>query len=45
MLRYHSEIEATFEGELLPRVRAWHTDVYERRAGGWQVGSQATEIS
>jgi hypothetical protein len=44
-LRYLAEIEAVFNGATTQRSRYWHTDLYERRDGRWQVvWSQATEI-
>ena len=45
ILRYRAALEGSFGGELLPPIRLWHTDLYERRKKGWQVvWSQATEI-
>ena len=45
VIRYRSEIEATVNGEPVPRSRYWHTDLYERRGDRWQVvWSQATQI-
>jgi Domain of unknown function (DUF4440) len=39
VIRYRSELELPGAG----RQRYWHTDVYEKRDGGWQiVWSQAT---
>ena len=44
-LRYRALIEVMFRGRGLPPRVHWHTDVYERRGGQWQVVlSQATEI-
>ena len=44
-LRYQAELEIVVNGDHRPRRRYWHTDVYERRNGQWQVvWSQATEI-
>ncbi len=46
VLRYPSEIAFTVGGARTPRRRYWHTDLYERRDGRWQVvWSQATEIA
>jgi hypothetical protein len=43
-LRYQVAIEAVFPGGH-EADRYWHTDIYERREGGWQaVWSQATRI-
>lgn len=45
VIRYPSEIAFTVGGARTPRRRYWHTDLYERRDGRWQiVWSQATEI-
>ena len=45
VIRYPSEIAFTVGGTRTPRRRYWHTDLYERRDGGWQVvWSQATAI-
>jgi hypothetical protein len=45
VIRYRAEIEAVFQGNPIPRERYWHTDLYEKRDGRWQVvWSQATEI-
>ncbi|HEY6570536.1 MAG TPA: nuclear transport factor 2 family protein [Candidatus Limnocylindrales bacterium] len=45
MIRYRSEMAFTVDGARTPRRRFWHTDLYERRDGRWQVvWSQATEI-
>jgi hypothetical protein len=45
VIRYPAEIAFTVDGTLTPRGRYWHTDLYERRDGRWQVvWSQATEI-
>ena len=44
-IRYRSEIQVTLNGKPLPRLPHWHTDVYRKRNGRWQVvWSQATEI-
>jgi ketosteroid isomerase-like protein len=43
VLRYRSEIEIIVQGRPIPRQAYWHTDLYERRGGQWQVvWSQAT---
>lgn len=45
VIRYRSEIEATVNGEPVPRSLYWHTDLYERHGDHWQVvWSQATQI-
>jgi hypothetical protein len=45
VLRYRAALEGSFGGESLPPMRLWHTDLYERRDGRWQVvWSQATAI-
>ena len=45
VVRYRAEMEITVGGREFPRRRLWHTDVYERREGQWQVvWSQATGI-
>lgn len=45
VIRYASEMAFTVDGAQTPRRRFWHTDLYERRDGRWQVvWSQATEI-
>lgn len=45
VIRYASEMAFTVDGAQTPRRRFWHTDLYERRDGRWQVvRSQATEI-
>jgi len=45
VLRYPSEIAFTVDGAPTPRRRYWHTDLYERHDGRWQVvWSQATGI-
>lgn len=44
-IRYRSQLEIVVEGRHIPRQRYWHTDLYERRGGQWQVvWSQATGI-
>jgi len=45
VIRYSSEIAFTVDGTRTPRGRYWHTDLYERHDGRWQVvWSQATAI-
>ena len=45
VIRYEAEMEIALAGRLLPRQHLYHTDVYERIAGRWQVTwSQATRI-
>jgi hypothetical protein len=45
VLRYQAQAQATFAGQKTPLRRFWHTDVYERRSGRWQVvWSHATQI-
>jgi len=45
VIRYPSHLEIVVQGRHVPRQRYWHTDLYERREGQWQVlWSQATEI-
>ena len=45
VIRYPSEIAFTVDGTRTPRRRYWHTDIYERHDGRWQVvWSQATTI-
>ncbi|HJU88517.1 MAG TPA: nuclear transport factor 2 family protein [Gemmatimonadaceae bacterium] len=45
VIRYQSRLEIVVQGRHIPRQRYWHTDVYERREGRWQVAwSHATEI-
>jgi len=44
-IRYQSQLEIVVQGLHIPRRRYWHTDLYERREGQWQVvWSQATGI-
>jgi ketosteroid isomerase-like protein len=43
IIRYQSQLEIVVQGRHIPRQRYWHTDLYERRGGQWQVvWSQAT---
>ena len=45
VIRYRSELEVVDEGNHGPRRSYWHTDLFERRDGRWQVvWSHATEI-
>jgi len=45
VIRYQAELEIIVAGEHVPRARYWHTDLYERRGGRWQVvWSHATQI-
>ena len=37
VLRYRSELEIVVQGRHIPRQRYWHTDLYERHGGQWQV--------
>jgi len=37
VIRYRSELEIVVQGRHIPRQRYWHTDLYERRGGQWQV--------
>ena len=45
VIRYRSQLEIVVGGQLIPLGRYWHTDVFEKRDGRWQVvWSQATAI-
>ncbi len=45
LLRYQAQLEIIVGGQHAPIRRMWHTDIYEKRGGHWQVvWSQATEI-
>ena len=45
MIRYRVALEVVVEGHAIPRAPHWHTDIYEKRDGRWQVvWSQATRI-
>jgi hypothetical protein len=46
VLRYQAELRITVKAiPDAPTGRFWHTDVYERRDGAWQVvWSQATQV-
>lgn len=44
-IRYQSELEVTFGQHHMPRATHWHTDLYEKRNGVWQlVWSHATAV-
>ncbi|MDQ3222401.1 MAG: nuclear transport factor 2 family protein [Gemmatimonadota bacterium] len=44
-IRYRSQLEIVVQGRKISRRPYWHTDVYEKRDGRWQVvWSQATEV-
>jgi len=46
IIRYRSRIEVAFQMQRMPLHRFWHTDLYERRTGRWQVvWSHATRIN
>lgn len=43
VIRYQSQLEIVVQGRHIPRQRYWHTDLYERHGGQWQVAwSHAT---
>jgi hypothetical protein len=45
VIRYRSELEIIVRAQRIPRRQYWHTDVYEKRDGQWQVvWSHATEV-
>jgi hypothetical protein len=45
VIRYQSQLEVIVQGRHIPRGRYWHTDLYERHDGQWQVvWSHATAI-
>jgi hypothetical protein len=45
VMRYQSQLEVIVQGRHIPRGRYWHTDLYERHDGQWQVvWSHATAI-
>jgi Domain of unknown function (DUF4440) len=45
VIRYQSQLEIAVLGRHIPRQGYWHTDLYERRDGQWQVvWSHATGI-
>jgi uncharacterized protein DUF4440 len=37
VIRYRSQLEIVVQDRHIPRQRYWHTDVYERHGGRWQV--------
>jgi hypothetical protein len=37
VIRYQSELEIVVQGHHIPRQRYWHTDLFERHGGQWQV--------
>ena len=44
-LRYQASLEVIFGPHHMPRADHWHTDLYEKRDGAWQVvWSQATQV-
>ena len=44
-IRYQSSMQVTFGPHQIPRAEYWHTDLYEKRNGAWQVvWSQATGV-
>ena len=46
LIRYQSQLEIVVQGQHVPLRNYWHTDLYERRDGRWQVvWSQATAIA
>jgi hypothetical protein len=36
-IRYRSQLEIVVAGQKVPRQRYWHTDLYEKHDGQWQV--------
>lgn len=36
-IRYRSQLEIVVAGQKIPRQHYWHTDLYERHEGQWQV--------
>ena len=45
VIRYQAQAQARVGKQTTPLRRFWHTDVYEKRSGRWQVvWSQATQI-
>lgn len=36
-IRYRSQLEIIVAGQKIPRQHYWHTDLYEKRDGQWQV--------
>lgn len=46
VIRYRARLEIVVQGTKFPQREFWHTDLYEKRDGRWQVAwSQATEIA
>jgi hypothetical protein len=37
VIRYQSQLEIVVQGRHIPCQSYWHTDLYERREGQWQV--------
>lgn len=37
VMRYESQLEVIVNGNRIPRRTHWHTDLYEKRDGRWQV--------
>ena len=37
VIRYQSQLEIVVQGHHIPRQDYWHTDLYERHEGRWQV--------
>jgi len=37
VMRYQAELEIVVQGRHIPRQWYWHTDLYERNGGQWQV--------
>jgi hypothetical protein len=45
-VRYRSRLEIIVAGRQIPLQRYWHTDLYEKRDGQWQVvWSHATQTN
>ena len=45
VLRYRAQAQAIFRGQRVPLRSFWHTDVYEKRNGRWEVvWSQASLV-
>lgn len=45
VIRYRSQLEIVVQGQLISIRPYWHTDLYEKRNGAWQVvWSHATEV-
>lgn len=44
VIRYQSQIEVIMQGQTISLRNYWHTDLYEKREGQWQIiWSQATQ--